>query len=83
MARKPVTVTWTKVAALGRRRLNPYTGEFMQIGDPYILDANKAYMLADMGEVEILEEDVTPPWAVKVEPVKPAAPAPAAKESVK
>lgn len=83
MARKPVAVSWTKVAPIGRRRLNPYTGEFMQIGDPYILDSNKAYMLSDMGEVEILEEDVTPPWAAKAEPTKPVVSAPAAKETAK
>jgi hypothetical protein len=65
MAKKPVAVSWTKVAPIGRRRLNPYTGEFVQVGDPYILDSNKADMLAGMGEVEILEEDVVPPWAPK------------------
>jgi hypothetical protein len=65
MAKKPVEVSWTKVAPIGRRRLNPYTGEFVQIGEPYILDSKKADMLSEMGEVEILEEDIVPPWAPK------------------
>jgi hypothetical protein len=65
MAKKPVEVSWTRVAPIGRRRLNPYTGEFVQIGEPYILDSKKAEMLSDMGEVEIIEEDIVPPWAPK------------------
>jgi len=76
MAKKPTATSYTKVAALGRRRLNPYTGEFMPVGEPYILDSAKADALAGMGEVEILEEDVPSPWAVKPAP----APTPVTKE---
>lgn len=58
MARKPVEATFTRVAATGRRRMNPYTGEAMQIGVPFIVDSEKAIRWSDMGEVEILEENV-------------------------
>ena len=68
MAKKPVAAAYCQVTPLGRRRLDPYNGVFIAPGDPYILDSKKAEMLSDMGEVEILKEDVTPPW------VKPAAP---------
>lgn len=68
MAKKLTVITYCKVAAIGRRRLNPYTGEFMQIGDPYFLDSKKAEALSDMGEVEILEENIADPWAPKEEP---------------
>jgi hypothetical protein len=70
MAKKNREITFTKVAAIGRRRLNPYTGEFMQIDEPYVLDSDKADMLSAMGEVKIIEENVVPPWVKKEEPKK-------------
>lgn len=70
MAKKPVATTYCLVTPVGRRRLNPYTGEFVQIGDKYHLDAKKAETLAAMGEVEIIEEDIADPWAPKEEPKK-------------
>lgn len=73
MAKAKRVVTYCKVTPIGRRRLDPYNNVFVQLGDPYVLDSAKAQMLADLGEVEILEENITPPWAVKPEP----APAPA------
>jgi hypothetical protein len=76
MAKKPTTATFCEVTPLGRRRLDPYNGIFVAPGDKYILDSNKADALAAMGEVEIVKEDVVPPWAKKPEP----APAPASKE---
>lgn len=68
MAKKPVAATWCEVTPLGRRRLDPYSGAFIAPGEKYILDSKKAEMLSDMGEVEILKEDIVPPWAKKPEP---------------
>jgi hypothetical protein len=68
MAKKPVAASFTEVTPLGRRRLDPYTGVFVAPGDKYVLDSNKANMLAEMGEVEIIKEDIVPPWAKKPEP---------------
>lgn len=69
MAKAKRIVTYCKVTPIGRRRLDPYNGVFVQLGDPYILDSDKAQMLTDLGEVKILEENVTPPWAILTAPV--------------
>lgn len=65
---KPRVITYCEVTPIGRRRLDPYNGVFVAPGDSYILDSAKAATLSDMGEIEILKEDVTPPWAVKPAP---------------
>lgn len=80
MAKKP-PISFCKVTPIGRRRLDPYNSVFVAPGDYYILDSAKADTLAGMGEIEIIQEDVVPPWSIPTEPVK--APAPAAKEPVK
>lgn len=68
MAKKPSAATYCEVTPIGRRRLDPYKGVFVAVGDPYILDSAKAEMLSAMGEVEILREDITPPWVTKAAP---------------
>ena len=54
--------TFCEVKPLYRRRLDPYNSEFVPVGVSYCLDSNKAKMLSDMGEVEIVAENITPPW---------------------
>lgn len=66
MAKIKKVASYCKVTPIGRRRLDPYTSQLVQLGENYILDSDKAQMLSDMGEVEIIEENVTPPWAIPV-----------------
>ena len=60
MAKVKRPVAMVKVTPIGRKRLDPYNSVFVNIGDTYLLDENKAEMLAAMGEVEIVEEAVEP-----------------------
>lgn len=68
---KKVEMVW--VTPLGRKRLDPYNGVWVSLGEKYQLDEKKAEMLAAMGEVEILEEEVSevkPPVENKDEKAK-------------
>lgn len=64
-AKKAEEVSWCEVAPLGRRRLDPYNSRYVGLDSTYILDSKKAQALADMGEIEIVAEDVPSPWAPK------------------
>ena len=61
-AKTAEVMTYCKVKPIGRRRLDPYNSMYVGVEEDYIVDANFAQFLADMGEAEILEEGVTPPW---------------------
>lgn len=71
-ARMASPTVYHKVTPIGRRRLDPYNSVFVAVGDSYIIDSNLANALADMGEVEILEENVTPAWDVAAVDPTPA-----------
>jgi hypothetical protein len=81
MAKSKTTeaMTYCKVKPLHRRRLDPYNSVYVGVDEDYIVDANFAEFLVDMGEAEILEEGVTPPW----EPPPPPPEALVAKTEVK
>lgn len=74
---KKVETTFCEVTPIGRRRIDPYSGRSVALGETYVIDSNKADFLAGLGEVEILKEDVPAPWAVKETPKPAPAPAPA------
>lgn len=65
-AKKAETI-FHEVTPIERRRLDPYNGVFVQLGETYVLDAKKAEFLAGLGEVEIVNENVPFPGSVKEE----------------
>lgn len=73
MAEEKKTVEFHEVTPIGRRKMDPYSGVFVAPGDTLILDAASARMFEEMGEVEIVTKNVTPPWVepapVAVKPV--------------
>lgn len=63
-AKTAEVTTYCKMTPIGRRRLDPYNSIYVNLEEFYVVDSNFAQYLSDMGEAEIVEEGVAPPWEV-------------------
>ena len=74
MAKAPKPVTFTLVKLIRQKLLDPYNGGagLLPVGATMIVDSDQAEFLEGDGAVEIVEENVAPPWAAK--PATPANP---------